>query len=128
MTSDINSPGKKALEDLTNVDLLERVNLLEKKLQDTGQVLPPNAIMHNGQMFHSWDDVDADGNVHHHEKLAATNQQEAREKRMDWYHPQFGWVKDGYKLYRDRTAQDIMSDGSVAQMNPKIVKEISNAS
>lgn len=34
--------------------------------------------------------------------------EEARTKRIDYWHPKFGWIREGYKLERDRDAQSIM--------------------
>lgn len=47
-------------------------------------------------------------------KPVSLDQDEARKKRMDFYHPDFGWLIDGFKHTVDRTPQDIMSDSSMA--------------
>lgn len=43
------------------------------------------------------------------EKRTVTDDlQEARDLRLDYWHPRYGWVREGYKLERDRDAQSIM--------------------
>ena len=36
----------------------------------------------------------------------------AKEMRWDYYHPELGWILEGYKLERDRDVQSIMADSS----------------
>lgn len=48
----------------------------------------------------------------------ATTLKEAQVKHYDWYHPRLGWVREGYKLERDRQPQDIMADGSSGTPDP----------
>jgi hypothetical protein len=50
----------------------------------------------------------------------AATLEEAKAKRMDWYHPELGWVLEGYKLQKDREPQDIMADHSEAMPNPDL--------
>lgn len=37
---------------------------------------------------------------------------EAKMRHWDWYHPTHGWILEGYKLEKDRDAEDILADGS----------------
>lgn len=50
-------------------------------------------------------------------RLALT-MDEAREKRIDFYHPTLGLIWHGFKLARDRTPQDIMADRSIGGLVP----------
>jgi hypothetical protein len=47
-------------------------------------------------------------------KPVSLDLEEARKKRMDYFHPEFGWLIDGFKLERDRNVEDIMADRSVS--------------
>ena len=37
---------------------------------------------------------------------------EAKTQHWDWFHQQFGWILEGYKLEKDRGLEDILADGS----------------
>ena len=54
-------------------------------------------------------DTDGDAVVDWVEKRPiAETLEEARDKRQDYYHPVYGWIREGYKLERDREAASIM--------------------
>lgn len=44
---------------------------------------------------------------------------EAREKRIDFFHPTLGLIWNGHKLAKDRTPEDIMRDTSIGGMVPR---------
>lgn len=52
----------------------------------------------------------------------ASTLEEARAKHWDWYHPDLGWIREGYKLEKDREPQAIMDDGSSATPDPNLVR------
>jgi hypothetical protein len=52
-------------------------------------------------------------------RALATSLEEAREKRIDFWHPTLGLIWNGYKLARDRSIADIMSDNSVGGLVPR---------
>lgn len=113
----------------SNQDLIERLAELEAKVAaaPTPIALPPGAEYRNGQLVRVIHNTNADGKTTTIVRSVALDQQQAREKCIDWYHPTLGWARYGFKLEKDRTPQDIMSDASVAQYNPKIIKEVSDA-
>lgn len=37
---------------------------------------------------------------------------EAKLKRLDYYHPEFGWLVDGFKRVTDATLEQILADSS----------------
>ena len=88
------------------------------------QVVVPSVFVPQGVQT-AWGQ---DGNLYHAVKMAsptlggepewqwrrlALNLQQAREERLDYYHPALGLIWNGVKLARDRTPQDIMNDSSV---------------
>ena len=64
--------------------------------------------------------VSADGSSWEQVRFVALTLEEARRDHKDYYHPDFGWIRDGHKLERDRKPQDIMADGSLASPNPAV--------
>jgi len=50
-------------------------------------------------------------------KAVTLDRDQAVEKRMDYFDPQFGWLIDGFKLERDRNVEDIWADNSASYVN-----------
>ncbi|KKL72517.1 hypothetical protein LCGC14_2084120 [marine sediment metagenome] len=74
--------------------------------------LPPDVYEKNGQLFRDVPRVSPDGEEWTKHRPVALTLREAKMRHWDYYHPQFGWVLEGYKLERDRPAEDILADGS----------------
>lgn len=43
-------------------------------------------------------------------RVVSLDLEEARKQRTDFYDPVLGWILEGYKLAKDRSVEDIMSD------------------
>lgn len=54
-----------------------------------------------------------DGSTYRQLREVALTLEEARERKVDYYLPQSGWILNGYKRATDRTPQDRLADGSV---------------
>lgn len=54
------------------------------------------------------------GEILYEERIrsVALTQAEAVEKRLDFFHPQMGWIRDGIKKETDLTPQQVLADGS----------------
>ncbi len=74
--------------------------------------LPPGVYEEKGQLFRDVEQVSGEGKVWTKHRPVALTLGEAKAKHWDWYHPQFGWYLEGYKLAKDRDAADILADGS----------------
>jgi len=61
-----------------------------------------------------------DGSTYDQLRPVALTLEEAKERKVDYYHPQFGWILNGYKLASDRRPQDIMADGSLPAGIPEL--------
>lgn len=90
-------------------------------LQEPG--LPPGAErLPNGQVVRRLEKPVSGGGSREVIRPVASTLAEAREKHWDFYHPVVGWVREGYKLEKDREPQDIMADGSSAVPDPSLVQ------
>lgn len=76
--------------------------------------LPPGAVMRGGRIVRVKEIPTPDGKVRTQVRPVSLDPREAKEKRMDYYHPELGWVLEGYKLEKDRPEQSIMDDDSQA--------------
>lgn len=75
--------------------------------------LPPEVEkLPNGQLIRRIATVSADGTSHYRTRYVALTREEAKQKAMDWYHPELGWVIDGFKLETDRGAKELFDDAS----------------
>ncbi len=74
--------------------------------------LPPGVIESNGQLCRMVPKVSASGEPWESRRPVALTIKEARERRYDYFHPELGWILEGYKLERDRKPEDIMADTS----------------
>ena len=73
---------------------------------------PPGTKIRDGQLVRILTKRSADGTEREQVRPVALTQAEARKKRWDWFHPELGWVKEGYKLVTDRSVGSRMMDGS----------------
>lgn len=80
----------------------------------TTQQLPPHAVMRRGRMFRrvTLPNPNLDGKPAYDYKPVASTLEEAKAKRWDFYHPEFGWILEGYKLAGDRTVNDRLRDST----------------
>ena len=76
--------------------------------------LPPGAEMRGGQLVRIIKKTSGDGTEWEQVRPVALTQSEAKRRRQDWYHPQLGWVREGYKLATDRSPASKMQDDSSA--------------
>lgn len=81
--------------------------------------VPPSAVWGDDDLLYHEIEVTTEGGTKHkvYRRLAQT-MEEARELRIDYFHPTLGLIWDGYKLAKDRTPQDRMRDASVSQVKP----------
>ena len=74
--------------------------------------LPPGVTEENGQLIRYVTRTSGDGELWQQRRVVATTIEEARLHRHDFYHPELGWILEGFKLEKDRPADDIMADGT----------------
>jgi len=60
----------------------------------------------------------ADGSDWEEERPVAATLAEAKKERFDFYHPELGWILQGYKLERSRSTESIMADDSLSVPAP----------
>lgn len=83
--------------------------------------LPPGVENHPAKgLIHRIPRVAEDGSVYDQLRPVALTIEEAKERKVDYYHPRFGWLLNGYKLATDRTPQARMADGSVPAGVPQL--------
>lgn len=80
--------------------------------------LPPGVTEENGQLVRYVTRASADGTEWQQRRRVSLNIEEARAIRSDFYHPDLGWVLEGYKLESDRKPDDIMADSSQSTPAP----------
>ncbi len=76
--------------------------------------LPEGAFISpkDGLLYHKVERVLEGGSIMLQQRRLATSLEEAREKKLDYIHPVYGLIWEGFKLAKDRQAQDIMDDTS----------------
>ncbi len=111
-------------EELDIEELVRRE--VEKRMgQSMNFDLPPNAFRgNNGRYFHVLEVTTEGGAKVKQTRPLGTTLEEAIANRWDFYHPTVGLIYEGYKLARDRDANDIMSDTSQSQMRPESAAEL----
>jgi len=72
----------------------------------------PDVKVEGGRTYREVEITAADGSVRIQRRPVAETFQEAQERRWDFYHPELGWILEGYKLAVDRPIKSIMADGS----------------
>lgn len=88
-------------------------------MQSATQKLPDNAYYGpDGLLYHKITRMSEGGHeIEVYRRLALTID-EAREKRIDFYHPTYGLIWDGYKRSKDSSPLDIMADSSTGGFRP----------
>lgn len=82
---------------------------------DQGPVggLPPGVEKHPTLgLIHRIHRTAEDGSTYDQLRPVALTIEEAKERKVDYYHPRFGWLLNGYKLATNRKPQDILADDS----------------
>lgn len=74
--------------------------------------LPPGVYGENGRYFRDVEQTSPEGEPWTKKRPVTLTQAEAKLRHWDWFHPVHGWILEGYKLEKDRDAQDILADGS----------------
>lgn len=72
----------------------------------------------NGQLYRDVVLTAGDGSEHTQRRPVADSLEEAKRLRWDYYHPQYGWIIEGYKLAKDRDVADVMADASIGGSPP----------
>ena len=86
---------------------------VENSTPPSGPALPPGCEMQNGSIVRVIEHTAPDGSTREEIRPVTLNWDEARAKRIDFHHSEFGWIRYGYKLERDRSGESIMADTSV---------------
>lgn len=82
---------------------------------------PEGVVERGGRLFREVTIVAADGSERVQVRPVARTLEEAKARRWDYYHPEGGWILEGYKWAKDRTPESIMADTS--QGSPLSVEE-----
>jgi hypothetical protein len=84
--------------------------------------VPPTAFWgEDDLLYHKIDTMTEGGTVHKDSiRRLAQNMDEARELRIDYFHPTLGLIWEGYKLAKDRTPEDRMRDTTYSRMRPGV--------
>lgn len=100
--------------DTTELDLLrEELAELRAKVDSkpTYGILPEKAFVgDDGLLYHTVTRVLEGGSSMEQTRRLANSPEESREKHLDFYHPKLGLIWEGFKLAKDRNAQDVISD------------------
>lgn len=79
----------------------------------TAESLPPGVErLPDGKLIRRKRYEASDGSEREQIRSVSLSLEEAREHRLDYYHPELGWILEGYKLEKDRSVESIMADGS----------------
>lgn len=74
---------------------------------------PPEVYEKGRQLYRNITIAAADGSERTQVRPVARTLAEAKAKRQDfWYSEELGWILNGYKWQKDRSAESIMADGS----------------
>ena len=77
--------------------------------------LPPGVVeLESGKLVRRVERLASDGSTWMQERPVALDLEEARAGRMDYYHPELGWILEGYKLEKDRTVESRLADTSTS--------------
>jgi hypothetical protein len=91
----------------------------ETASSDSG--LPPGCVYKDGQLVRPVKRQSSDGTEWIQYRPVALDPVQARVEAKDYYHPQFGWVKEGYKLIKDRSLTSILADDSASRADKPLV-------
>jgi hypothetical protein len=81
--------------------------------------LPPGAERVDGVLVRRVEMSSMGGGTWEKLRPVALTLEEARAKKQDYYHPELGWIREGWKLEKDRDTTSIMEDGSSAMPMPE---------
>jgi len=87
--------------------------------------LPPGAEYRDGQLVRVLPKVAADGKPWEQVRPVSLDPQEAKDRKLDYYHPQFGWLLKGYKKVADRSVGSVMMDDTQAVAVPEEARQVS---
>lgn len=87
----------------------------EAEAQRYREFLPPGVRREQGRGLIRIIDM---GNGRTRWRPVSLSQEEAQKKRMDYFHPEFGWLVDGFKLERDRGLMSRFQDNSTPNGKP----------
>lgn len=76
--------------------------------------LPPGVERDEAGRLYWTRHFEVNGEPREQRRYVALDPDEARARRLDYYHPTLGWVLEGYKLATDRSVASIMADGTTA--------------
>jgi hypothetical protein len=96
-----------------------RLIVVKGQVEDEG--LPPGVKRGGPTGYYREKEVSTPGGgTRIQERPVALTFEEAKAKRVDYYHPELGWVIEAYKLEKDREPANIMADGSSAVPDPDL--------
>jgi hypothetical protein len=98
---------------------LDELNEEQPVSADSG--LPPSCVYKDGQLVRPVKRQSVDGAEWTQYRPVALDPIQARAEVKDYYHPQFGWIKEGYKLIKDRSVDSIMADDSTSRVDRPLV-------
>ncbi len=75
--------------------------------------MPPGCEIRGGKLVRVIPREATDGSAWDQVREVASNLKEAKMNRTDFYSNEFGWIREGYKLEKDRETEHIMADTSV---------------
>ncbi len=81
--------------------------------------LPPGVEQRGGRLIRVVPRNYPDGSERKEIRPVSLDPVEARKQRMDYFHPEFGWLREGYKLVTDRSVGSKMLDDSQAVAVPE---------
>lgn len=87
--------------------------------------LPPGAEYRDGKLVRVLPKVAADGTSWEQVRPVSLDPAEAKALKVDYYHPQLGWLLKGKKLAKDRSVGSIMMDDSTAVAVPEEARPVS---
>lgn len=81
--------------------------------------VPPTAFWgEDDQLYHKIEMTTEGGAKYMATRPLAQTMEEARDKRLDYFHPTLGLIWNGYKLATDRTPQARLADRTQSLMRP----------
>lgn len=85
--------------------------------------LPPGVEERGGKLVRIIPRTSHDGRTWDQVRPVSLDFREAKEKRMDFYHPELGWIREGYKREREHTVGSVMLDDSQAVAVPESLRD-----
>lgn len=72
----------------------------------------------DGKLYHTVERMTEGGTSVKETRRLASSIEEARDNRIDFFHPTYGLIWEGFKLASDRRPQEILNDGSTGGLVP----------